>query len=56
MKAKGSRRVRRPRLRWLVDVCNDLKAIGVKNWKELVLIMALKDLVEKSKTHKRLQI
>ena len=55
MKGKGSRRMGRPRLRWLVDVCNDLKAMDVKNWKELVLIRTWNDLVEKAKTHKELQ-
>jgi len=50
MKAKGSRRTGRPRIRWLVDVCDDLKAIDVKNWKELVLIRAWNELVEKVKT------
>jgi hypothetical protein len=24
----------RPRIRWLDDVCNDMKAMYVKNWKE----------------------
>jgi hypothetical protein len=55
MKTKGSRRTGRPRIRWLVDVCNDLKGMDVKNWKGLVLIRAWNDLIEKSKTHKGLQ-
>jgi hypothetical protein len=33
----GSRPLERPRLRWLDDVCNDLKVLKVRNWKELAM-------------------
>jgi len=55
MKAKGSRRTVRPRVKWLVGVCDDLKAMDVKIWKELVLIRTWNALVEKAKTHMWLQ-
>jgi hypothetical protein len=43
----------RPRIRWLDDVCNDMKLMNVKNWKELALNRkAWNDLFEKAKTHK----
>lgn len=54
-KPKGSRRKRRPRIRWLDDVCNDTKVMDVKNWKELALSRkAWNDLVENVKTHEGL--
>jgi hypothetical protein len=33
-KPMGSRPLGRPRLRWLDDVCDGLKVMTVKNWKE----------------------
>jgi hypothetical protein len=51
----GSRERRRPRIRWLDDVCNDMKVLRVKNWKELALNRKTwDDLVEKAKTHRGL--
>jgi hypothetical protein len=32
-----SRRTGRPRMRWLDDVCNDLKLMNINNWKKLAL-------------------
>jgi hypothetical protein len=51
----GSRPLGRPRLRWLDDVCDDLKVQKVRNWKELAMDrQAWNDLSEKAKTHKGL--
>jgi hypothetical protein len=48
----GRRPLERPRLRWLDDVCNDLKVLKVRNWKELAMDgKAWSDLSEKAKTH-----
>jgi hypothetical protein len=32
-----SRQIGKPRVRWLDDMCNELKVLNVKNWKELTL-------------------
>jgi hypothetical protein len=51
----GSRPLGRPRLRWLDDVCDDIKVLKVRNWKELAMDRkAWSDLFEKAKTHKGL--
>jgi hypothetical protein len=45
----------RPRLRWLDDVCDDLKVLKVRNWKELAMDRKTwNDFSEKAKTHKGL--
>jgi hypothetical protein len=45
----------RPRLRWEDDVTNDLKKMGVKNWKQRVQERNLwKEIIEQAKTHKEL--
>jgi hypothetical protein len=36
-KLMGSRRTGRPRIRWLDDVCNDMKMLNMKNCKEITL-------------------
>jgi hypothetical protein len=36
-KPVGSLWAGRPRIGWLDDVCNSMKVMNVKNWKELVL-------------------
>jgi hypothetical protein len=42
-----------PRLRWLDDVCDDLKVLKERNWKQLAMDRkACNDLSEKAKTHK----
>jgi hypothetical protein len=52
-KAIGRRSLGRPRLRWLDDVCDDLKVLKVKNWKELARDRKVwNGLSEKDKTHK----
>jgi hypothetical protein len=49
----GSQQTGRPRIRCLDDVCNNMKVINVKTWKEMTLSMkAWNDLAEKAKTHK----
>jgi len=48
----GSRLIGRPRIRWLVDVCNDIKVTNMNNWKKLALNRKVwNDLVAKAKTH-----
>jgi hypothetical protein len=45
----------RSRLRWEDDVRNDLKKMGVKNWKQRVQERnQLKEIIEQAKTHKDL--
>jgi hypothetical protein len=52
-KQMGSRPLGRPRLGWLDDVCDDLKVLKVRSWKELAMDRkAWNDLSEKAKTHK----
>jgi hypothetical protein len=54
-KPMGSRPLGRPRLCWLDDVCDDLKVLKVRNWKELAMDRkAWNDLFGKTKTHKGL--
>jgi hypothetical protein len=36
-KPMGSRPLRRWKVRWLDDVCDDLKVLKVRNWKELAM-------------------
>jgi hypothetical protein len=55
MKPIGRRSLGRPRLRWLDDVCDNLKVLKVRNWKELAKDRKVSnDLPEKTKTHKGL--
>ena len=45
----------RPKLRWKDDVRNDLRKMGVKNWKQRVEERKQwKDIIEQAKTHKEL--
>ena len=45
----------RPRLRWEDDVRNDLRKMGVKNWKQRMQERKQwKDIIEQAKTHKEL--
>jgi hypothetical protein len=45
----------RPRLRWEDDVRNDLKKMGVKNWKKRVQERNhWKEIIEQAKTHEEL--
>jgi hypothetical protein len=54
-KPMGSQPPGRPRLRWLDNVCDDLKVLKVRNWKEVAMDRkAWSDLSEKAKTHRRL--
>jgi hypothetical protein len=51
----GKRSLGRPRLRWFDDVCDDLKVLKVRNWKELATDRNVwNDLSEEAKTHKGL--
>jgi hypothetical protein len=44
-----------PRLRWEDDVRNDLRKMGVKNWKQRVQERKQwKEIIEQAKTHKEL--
>jgi hypothetical protein len=55
LETNGRRSLGRPRLRWLDDVCDDLKVLKVRNWKEIAIDRkAFSDLSEKAKTHKGL--
>jgi hypothetical protein len=52
-KPVGSRPLGRTRLRWLDDVCDDLKVLKLRSRKELAMDgKAWNDLPEKAKTHK----
>jgi hypothetical protein len=49
----GRRSLGRPKVRWLDDVCDDLKVLKVRNWKELARDRKVwNGLSEKDKTHK----
>jgi hypothetical protein len=51
----GSRPLGTPRVRWLDNVCDDLKVLKVRNWKEIAMDRkAESGLSEKAKTHKGL--
>jgi hypothetical protein len=51
-KPRGRRSLGRPRLRWLNDVCDDIKMLKVINWKELATDRKVwNDLSEKAKAH-----
>jgi hypothetical protein len=55
-KTIGTRSLGRRRLRWLDDVCDDIKVLKVRNWKELATDRKVwNDLSEKAKTHNGLQ-
>jgi hypothetical protein len=52
-KPLGRRSLGRPKLRWLDDVCDDLKVLEVRNWKEVATNRKVwNDLSEKAKTTK----
>jgi hypothetical protein len=56
-KPRGTRSLGRLRLRWLDDVCDGLKVLKVRNWKELAKDRKVwNDLCEKAKTHKGLYV
>jgi hypothetical protein len=44
----------RSRLRWEDEVRNDLRKMGVKNWKQRVQERKWKEIIERAKTHKEL--
>jgi hypothetical protein len=44
----------RPRLRWEDDARNDLRKMGVKNWKQRVQKRKWKEITEQAKIHKEL--
>jgi hypothetical protein len=55
MKPYATRLKGRRRLRWEDDVRNDLKKMGVKNWKQRVQERnQWKEIIEHAKTHKEL--
>jgi hypothetical protein len=54
-KPMGTRPIGRPRQRWQENVMEDLKKLKFKNWKETAKDRrTLRDLTEKTKTHKEL--
>jgi hypothetical protein len=49
----GRRSLGRPRLRWLDDLCDNLKVLKVRNWKKLATDRKVWNYFsEKAKTHK----
>jgi hypothetical protein len=52
METNGSRSLGRPRLRWLDDVCDDLKEPKVRNWKELAMDRKVEVTCPKATSHK----
>ena len=45
----------RPRVRWEDDVRNDLRKMGVNNWKQMMQERKKwKEIIEQAKTHKEL--
>ena len=54
-KPYATRRKGRPRVRWEDDVRNDLRKMGVNNWKQMMLERKKwKEIIEQVKTHKEL--
>jgi hypothetical protein len=55
-KTIGTRSLGRTRLRWLDNMCDDIKVLNVRNWKKLATGRKVwNDLSEKAKTHNGLQ-
>ena len=49
---EGTRRMGRPRKRWIEEVERDLQVLGVRRWRELVADREkLKDIVRQAKAH-----
>ena len=44
----------RPRVKWEDDVRNDLRKMGVNNWKQTTQERKRKEIIEQAKTHKEL--
>jgi hypothetical protein len=44
----------RPRIKWEDDVRNDLRKMGVNNWKQTTQKKKWKEIIEQAKTHKEL--
>jgi hypothetical protein len=48
----GTRKIGRPKMRWEDDVIQDIKTLGVKNWRNLAMEMeSWQTLLRKAKAH-----
>jgi hypothetical protein len=54
-KPEGIRKVRRPNLRWEECMCQDIRILGVKNWRSVALNREEWQIIlRKARTHKEL--
>jgi hypothetical protein len=53
-KPEGTRKVGRPKLRWEECVCQDIRILGVKNWRSVELNREWRTILRKARAHKGL--
>jgi hypothetical protein len=51
-KPEGNRKVGRPKLRWKECVCQDIRILGVKNWRSATWNKERRIIVRKAGAHK----